>query len=189
MEKANQRADVVTYIFKSWAANTSPARIGHRLITKAPFSQKWISLIKWIFDIASNLAANIPSYYMAFINTAISYVNETSVVFPLTPNRCFLYIPHSKCDQKESDATKPSFAVNIESKTNLWRSQHRCPGTRHPTKKYWIADLWRVENKSASPEVQEKAEFKAATELVAKCQYHSLQGNIKWFIWQAYPLG
>lgn len=44
-------------------------------------------------------------------------------------------------------------------------------------------------NKSASPEVEEKAEFKAATELVAKCQYHSLQGSIKRSIWQAGPPG
>lgn len=62
-------------------------------------------------------------------------------------------------------------------------------GTKHPTNKYWIANLWQVENKSASPEVEEKAEFKAATELVAKCQYHSLQGSIKRSIWQAGPPG
>lgn len=47
-------------------------------------------------------------------------------------------------------------------------------GTGHPTNKYWIANPWLVENKSASLELEEKAEFKAATELVAKCQYNSL---------------
>lgn len=33
---------------------------------------------------------------------------------------------------------------------------------------------YKSENKSASLEVEDNAEFKAATKLVAKCQYHSL---------------
>lgn len=35
-----------------------------QLIIEVPFSQKWISLIKCIFDIASDLAENVPSYFI-----------------------------------------------------------------------------------------------------------------------------
>lgn len=37
-------------------------------------------------------------------------------------------------------------------------------GTRHPTNKHRFAHLRQVENKAASPEVEEKAEFEAGSQ-------------------------
>lgn len=40
--------------------------MGCQLITKVPFSQKWISLTKSIFHITSDLAENVPSYFITW---------------------------------------------------------------------------------------------------------------------------
>lgn len=107
----------------------SRTQMDFQMIIKVPFSQKWISLIKCIFYIASDLAENVPSYFIFchLLTQLLAMLMQPQWYFHLTPNRQFLCIPPSKCDQKEFDTTNPSFGINMGSKTNLWRSQHHCP--------------------------------------------------------------
>lgn len=161
-----------------------------QLIIKVPFSQKWISLIKCIFHIASDLAENVPSYFIIWhlLTQLLAMLMQPQWYFHwlLTDTSCV----HHIANVTRRNLTQPTLPLQStwDPKQTFGAPSITAQGTGHPTNKYWIANLWQVENKSASPEVEEKAEFKAATESVAGCQYRSLQGSIKWFIWQADPL-